>query len=189
MHPLSTSFPLLVNQYFKTTNANLKFISFLKKKNSPGYSATVTPECLCTPATLASLGKEKLCFQQQECSAAHPSWCSLTRPFSWAGAALLCRVICIVFIELPFMARRRIQTGGKKEEEWWKLNEGDNQKPNFSFVFCILVDETGCRVLCAALNGCPSAPACSRALLVPAQLLACSAQTSPSTALAPSKHK
>lgn len=32
MHPLSTSFPLLVNQYFKTTNANLKFISFLKKK-------------------------------------------------------------------------------------------------------------------------------------------------------------
>lgn len=70
----------------------------------------------------------------------------------------------------------------KKEEEWGKLNGGDNQKPNFPFVFCVLFDETGRCVLCAAVNGCPSAPACLRALLVPAQLLACSAQTSPSAA-------
>lgn len=74
-----------------------------------------------------------------------------------------------------------------KKEEWWKLNEGDTQKPNFSFVFCVLCDEMGCCVLCAAVNRCPSAPACLRALLVPAQLLARSAQTSPSAAPAPPK--
>lgn len=183
MHPSSASFPLLVNQYFKTTNANLKFISFFKK-SQPRLQCHSNSRVSVHSSNSGIPWKGKAVFPAA--GMLSTSQLVLFNPAVQLG--WVCSLICIVFTELPFMARRRIQTGGKRRRsgESWMKEITRSQTFLLYFAFYLLKRAVVSFVLlwmgAHLLQRVQGSP-------VPAQLLACSAQTSPSASLAPSKHK
>lgn len=160
MHPPSACFPSFVSHYFKTTNANLKLISILIK-NQPRLQCHSNSRASAVHSSHSGIPWKGQAPFPGAGMLSSTSQLVLLNPSVWPGwGCFVVRGYLHCVQRAPIHSVEEDPDRWKKEEEWWKSNEGDSQKPNFSFVFCIFCDEMGCCVLCAAVNGCPSAPAC-----------------------------